>query len=142
MGPARDSTQIMSEPPIRNRTSETFHRQANLWPLVFSALPLGCWPFLLVPNLMSLAGEQQSVEQVVTAVSKCFLWGSAVYPLVYIAALIIVLVLAFIVDRPTAATVVSLGSAGLRRCCTRLPCGVGHCGITQTTMNPSASSVR
>ncbi len=96
----------MSQGPIEYHTPATPSRQANLWPLVFAALPLGCWPFLLVPNVMSLAGEQRlaATSPFVTVVSKAFLWGSTAYPLVYIAALVISLVLALAADRPAAAS--------------------------------------
>src|SRR5688572_8448848 len=95
----------MSQGPIEYPAPPAPSRAANLWPLVFAALPLGCWPFLLVPNVMSLAAEQRSATSpFITAVSKGFLWGSRAYPLVYIAAVVISLVLAFPADRPAAAS--------------------------------------
>ena len=98
----------MSQGPIEYHTPATPSRQANLWPLVFAALPLGCWPVVLLPNVMSLAGEQRSpTSSFVTAVSGGFLWGSSVYPLVYIAALVVSLILAFRAHRPAAASYVA-----------------------------------
>lgn len=101
----------MSLGPIDRRPPESPPRQANLVPLMVAVIPAGCWPFVLVPNLMSLAGHQPTDASapgpLVVAASNVFLWGSTAYPLVYFAALAASLALAFVADRHAAASVVA-----------------------------------
>ena len=97
----------MSQGPVDDQPPATPRRQPNIGPLMVGLFPLGCWPFVLVPNLMSLAGSEGSEGppgRFVMAVAMGFLWGSTLYPLVYAAALVVTLVLAFVADRPAAAS--------------------------------------
>jgi hypothetical protein len=65
--------------------------------LILGGLPLMIYPFLLVANIMSLAGNPSSdpASLVVQLASQGFLWGSTLYPLVYILCALIAVVCSF-----------------------------------------------
>jgi len=65
--------------------------------LILGGLPLMIYPFLLVANVMSLAGNPSSepVSLVVQLASQGFLWGSTLYPLVYIPCALIAVLCSF-----------------------------------------------
>ncbi len=62
--------------------------------LLFGALPLLGYPFILAANIMSLAAEQSDDRKsFLSFVSHGFLLGSLAYPLVYITCLILTLLM-------------------------------------------------
>ncbi len=58
--------------------------------LIVGGLPLLIYPFILLANVMSLAGTQGSTPVPISQwlAAKAFLWSSTLYPLVYLACLI------------------------------------------------------
>ncbi len=60
--------------------------------LIGGAIPLLIYPGCLLANIMSLAGhESEPPRLVVKIIALGFLWGSTLYPLVYIPSLLIAL---------------------------------------------------
>lgn len=62
-----------------------------LIPLVLAALPLPLYPFILLANVMSLAGEPPQPPRQIDLAQRIagwgalyFLWGGVLYPLLYI----------------------------------------------------------
>lgn len=54
-----------------------------------SGLPLIAYPFVAMASLMSLAAEApSSAETLLLIISSAFLWGSLLYPLIYILSVI------------------------------------------------------
>jgi hypothetical protein len=57
--------------------------------LVIGALPLPVYPFVLLADVMSLAGERSGKDPLLlTVVSRSFQLGSMAYPLVYVPCLV------------------------------------------------------
>lgn len=54
--------------------------------LIVGGVPLLIYPFILLANVMSLAGTKSStpVPLMQTLIANAFLWSSTLYPLVYI----------------------------------------------------------
>src|SRR5687767_15007246 len=75
-------------------------------PLTLGAVALLIYPFCLVANVMSFAARDAPTTRIVAPLPliawKCFLWGSTIYPLVYLVAAGISLFLKSN-DRPSAA---------------------------------------
>lgn len=59
--------------------------------LIVGALPLLIYPFILLANVMSLAGTKSSTPVPMTQwlAAKAFLWSSTLYPVVYLGCLIV-----------------------------------------------------
>jgi hypothetical protein len=78
----------MTSPPAPDSFAPPAPPPANACPLAISAAPLALWPLVIIGNVMSLAGEpsRQPVAVWTMIAANGFLWGSTVYPLVYIAA--------------------------------------------------------
>jgi hypothetical protein len=52
--------------------------------IVLGGLPLLVYPFVLLADVMSLAGEQSGKRTLLTVVARAFLWTSLAYPVVYL----------------------------------------------------------
>lgn len=52
---------------------------------ILAGLPLLVYPFLLLANVMSLAGERTPGDGKAWLASRLFLWSSTAYPLVFMA---------------------------------------------------------
>lgn len=80
-------TQTPANPKDQLALDRTGERRgvAALLAVCLGALPLGIYPFLIVGNIMSLAGHRTGNEPaLLIAISSAFLWGSLVYPAVYL----------------------------------------------------------
>ncbi len=66
--------------------------------LILGGLPLLVYPFLLIANIMSLAAHQPNPPVPFSFTNLAwlsFLWGSTVYPLVYLGCALVAVILSF-----------------------------------------------
>jgi hypothetical protein len=71
--------------PRYDKCENSMNFRVLLW-LVLGAIPLFIYPFLLIANVMSLAGEpsHNPVSLALRLSSQGFLWSSTLYPVVYV----------------------------------------------------------
>ena len=73
--------------------------------LILAGLPLALYPFLLVANIMSLAGHQSPdpTPLLLRLTANAFLWSSTLYPVVYMACVVLAISLSAMGSTSTAA---------------------------------------
>jgi hypothetical protein len=96
----------MTRPPLDYQAPSAPRRKVG--PLVFGFVPLMVYPFCLLSNVMSLAGEpgRSTPGVLLRCASNGFLWGSTLYPVVWLVAAVTSRALRS-AERPTAADRVS-----------------------------------
>jgi len=96
--------------------------------LVVGGLPLVVYPFVLLADVMSLAGERSGKDPLLlTVVARSFQLGSLVYPLVYVPCLVAA-VRRLMAHDPHAAAVFSAIPIGLLALLAILFCAWRACG--------------
>ena len=89
-GPASKCRSVMPQRPLDYEASKAPSTKAKLGPLTMGAFALLIYPFCLVANVMSLAAMDAPQTRVVGRLQRLsmqgFLWGSTVYPVVYLVA--------------------------------------------------------
>jgi hypothetical protein len=87
---ASERQYVMPQRPLDYRTPSPPPAKAKMGPLALGAVALLIYPFCLLANVMSLAAMDAPATRVADPLPRLalrgFLWGSTIYPVVYLVA--------------------------------------------------------